>query len=246
MSVKRGRKTRTKRTTGRQPADTPRHDATPTHESPPWNLDESVVSGVMSIIGSTEERTVLKGRSARRPRTQLEEDVAACLSPLLSGRVLAIDPSSGSAESQPGYAIFEGGNLVDSGYISIGKGDRISGRLYRLGRALREEFPQPDVLVTENIPPFMGRGDGGGFGTRAVIHLHQSIGVVMSIWDVPVVRVTPRTWQSMIPPLYQKTDEADAIMLGWASLQTGRRLAGLEPETMTGKLKRKLETGEWQ
>lgn len=164
--------------------------------------------------------------------------------------MLAIDPSSGSENSQPGYALYEGGELVDSGYISIGKGDRISGRLYRLARSLREEFREPDVLVTENIPPFMGPSAGGArggnYGSKAVIHLHQSIGVVMSVWDVPVVSVTPRTWRSMVPPMYTKTDEADAIMLGWAALQTGRKMAGVDLLDMPLRLKRKLETGEWE
>lgn len=230
-----------KRSAQKDPGSVPQHDTTPTEEAPPWEVE----AGVLRTIGSTELRTTLTGRSARKPRTQLEEDVASCLSALMGGRVLAIDPSSGSEESQPGYALWEGGELKDSGYISIGKGDRISGRLYRLGRSLREDFQAPDVVVTENIPPFMGNGSGGSFGTRAVIHLHQSIGVIMSVWDVPLVRITPRTWRAMTPPMYTKTDEHDAIMLGWVALQTGRRMAGQELADMPPRLRRKLETGDW-
>lgn len=177
--------------------------------------------------------------------TSLERDLAPVLGLALNGTVLAIDPSSGSTLSQPGYAIFVNGRLKDSGLVRIRSGDHISNRLYRLSKTLREEFEQPTLLVTENIPPFMGDGPGAQFATRNVISLHQSIGVVMSVWDVPVIQVSPRTWRSRIPDNYLKSDENDAIMIGWSALQTARKLAQIEEEELSPELIRKLTTGSW-
>lgn len=177
--------------------------------------------------------------------TGLERDLGPLLGPVLNGTVLAIDPSSGSANSQPGYALFINGQLKDSGLVRIRSGDHISNRLYRLSRTLREEFEAPSILITENIPPFMGEGPGAQFATRNVISLHQSIGVVMSVWDVPVVQVSPRTWRSRIPDNYLKSDENDAIMIGWSAIQTARKLAQLEEEEFSSLLIHKLTTGKW-
>jgi len=178
--------------------------------------------------------------------TSLERDLGPVLGQALNGTVLAIDPSSGSANSQPGYAIFKAGQLLDSGLVRIRSGDHISNRLYRLARTLRDEFEAPELLVTENIPPFMGDGPGAQFATRNVISLHQSIGVVMSVWDVAVVQVSPRTWRSRVPDNYLKSDENDAIMIGWSAIQTARELNGELPENFSPSLIKKLTTGSWE
>ena len=132
----------------------------------------------------------------------------------MHGQVLAIDPSSGSEKSQPGYAIYQAGELIDCGLINIKWGDAVANRLYRLASSLREDFKQPDILVVEHLAPFMGEGKSF-FSTRNVISLHQSVGVIMSIWDVPVLAVSPRSWQALTPDNYVKSDQNDAIMLGW-------------------------------
>jgi hypothetical protein len=159
--------------------------------------------------------------------------------------MLSIDPSSGSANSQPGYALYRGGQLIDSGLVRIRSGDHISNRLYRLARTLREEFDKPDVLVTENIPPFMGEGPGAAFATRNVISLHQAIGVIMSVWDVPVLQVSPRSWRSHVPDNYHKSDENDAIMLGWTALLKLKEIDDMPIEEMDSRLIHKLTTGNW-
>lgn len=176
----------------------------------------------------------------------MDQAVAQYLGPLLNGQVLAIDPSSGSANSQPGYAIYKAGQLVDSGLVRIRSGDHISNRLYRLSSSLREDFEVPDLLVTENIPPFMGEGPGAAFATRNVISLHQSVGVVMSIWDVPVLQVSPRSWRSLIPDNYLKSDENDAIMLGWTAIHKAKLVEGIEFLEFDAKLLHKLTTGRWE
>jgi len=177
--------------------------------------------------------------------SKLEGQVLSHLGELLNGEILAIDPSSGSANSQPGYAIYKAGQLVDSGLVRIRSGDDISNRLYRLARSLREDFSKPDLLVTENIPPFMGEGPGASFATRNVISLHQSVGVVMSIWDVPVLQVSPRSWRSLVPDNYFKTDENDAIMLGWTAIHKAYLSERKEFRELDERLVHKLTTGKW-
>ena len=177
--------------------------------------------------------------------SKLDKAVASNIGPLLNGTILAIDPSSGSANSQPGYALFKSGQLEDSGLVRIRSGDEVHNRLYRLSHSLREDFEQPDLLVTENIPPFMGEGPGAAFATRNVISLHQSVGVIMSIWDVPVLLVSPRSWRSLVPDNYHKSDENDAIMLGWTAIHKALLANSLEFREFDERLLHKLTTGVW-
>ena len=192
----------------------------------------------------TKMRTI-NGKRTKSSMSKLDQQIVQHLEPLLQGIVLAIDPSSGSEKSQPGYALFDHGQLVDSGLVRIRSGDALSNRLHRLAASLREDFPQPHVVITENIPPFMGEGNAAKFATRNVISLHQSIGVVMSVWDAPVLLVSPRTWRSHIPDNYFKSDENDAIMIGWTVLKKSKEYADREPMVFDQLLLTKLTTGKW-
>ena len=78
-------------------------------------------------------------------------------SKLLTGRFLAIDPSSGAMNryvgerSQAGWAIFAGGQLESSGIITI-DGSNKTERLQDLARTLTNEFNETfDLLVMEDI-----------------------------------------------------------------------------------------------
>lgn len=180
-----------------------------------------------------------------KKESSLEAQVLTHADIFKTGNILAIDPSSGSYRSQPGYALYVKGKLEDSGIVEIHSGDHISNRLHRLSKALSEEFEKPDILITENIPPFMaGKGDSP-FATRNVISLHQSVGVIMSVWDAPVITVSPRTWRSYIPEAYIKDDEHDAIMIGWAALQAVRKGQKEAPLDLPDRMLKKLTTGEW-
>jgi hypothetical protein len=130
---------------------------------------------------------------------------------LIGGNVLAIDPSSGSAKSQPGYAVWQAGELMDSGIIRIQPGGELSNRLFHLADSLRREFQTPDLLITEGISIIMS---GTGFSGPSMISLQRAIGVVQSCFDCPCLEVAPRTWRKYIPEGYIKTDENDAIMIG--------------------------------
>lgn len=175
----------------------------------------------------------------------LDAQVLPLVDKIKTGTMLAIDPSSGSQRSQPGYAIYVKGKLEDSGIVEIHSGDHISNRLHRLSKALAEEFEVPDILVTENIPPFMAERGNSPFATRNVISLHQSVGVIMSVWDVPVITVSPRTWRSYIPEEYIKDDEHDAIMIGWAAVQAMLKVENEPLLPIPDNVYKKLTTGEW-
>lgn len=180
-----------------------------------------------------------------KKESSLESQVMPLVDTFKTGIVLALDPSSGSYRSQPGYALYVKGKLQDSGIVEIHSGDHISNRLHRLSKALSEEFEKPDILVTENIPPFMAAKGDSPFATRNVISLHQSVGVIMSVWDVPVITVSPRTWRSYIPEGYIKDDEHDAIMIGWAAFQACYKVTGEPVFPLPERLYKKLTTGEW-
>ena len=166
---------------------------------------------------------------AAKYKSKLAQEVGQYADLIKNGRMLAIDPSSGSAGSLPGYALFEAGRLVDAGTLGLPRGTRaLSNRLYLLRAALASEFPQPDILAVELIAPVMPTGKGH-FLYKSASSLLKSVGAILSVWDVPVIEPSPATWHSMTPPNYVKSDTADACMLGWATLITLARVLG-EPE----------------
>jgi hypothetical protein len=114
----------------------------------------------------------------------------------------------------PGFAYYVKGVLVDAGTIKVIPGDDIHRRLFELRRSLMEDFAVPDVLITENIPPFMD----GGFN-KSILNLHYSVGVVMSVFYCVMARIPPLVWRKYIPENYNKTDRNDAIMLGYTAIK---------------------------
>jgi hypothetical protein len=141
---------------------------------------------------------------------------------VLAGRVLVIDPSSGSTSSLPGYAVYAAGHLTDSGLIEMPVGTELVIRLRYLNRCLREEFTEKfDALIVEAIPPF--RFSGGRASAAGQLSLHKAVAVVESAFDVPhVLYVSPQTWRAFAPVDYVKGDEADAVTMGHAVLSIAR------------------------
>lgn len=159
------------------------------------------------------------------PTGKMETQVAGLLIPVLEGHLLSIDPSSGSTNSLPGYAIWKKGKLEDSGVLEIAPSNYINVRLQRIADSLRNEFAVPDVLVIENIPPRVGFGKGP-------LSLHRSVGAIMSaVRCQPIIEVAPISWRKYIPEGYKKTDENDAIMFGYTVIATAMKLKqGTVPE----------------
>lgn len=140
---------------------------------------------------------------------------------LETGTMLAIDPSSGSQGSLPGYALFKAGKLEDCGILRLPPGSRtLSNRLYLLHQAM-SQFPQPDVLALELISPI-----GVGRNVVGQASLIKACGVIQSVWDVPILEVAPVTWKRFVPTNYVKSDVADACMIGLCVYQVMASLRG--------------------
>ena len=128
-----------------------------------------------------------------------------------SGTVLAVDPSIGSANSMPGYALAQDGQVVDSGILRINPRDPHNRRLAAIQSQLRHLTPNPDVLVCEAIAPMLSVGGPN------VIQLHWACGVIQATYpDAHTVLVPNQTWKKQIRDnnlTYVKSDEHDALML---------------------------------
>lgn len=144
---------------------------------------------------------------------------------ILNGRMMVIDPSSGSAKSSPGYAIYEAGVLVDSGILNVPRDLELPIKLRMIANSLRNEFKIPDVVVLEHIAPFFRNNQGPGgakpdFINKSVLSLHRACGAIMSAINCDSwIYVAPISWRSFIPVNYNKTDENDAILMGYTVLR---------------------------
>lgn len=167
-------------------------------------------------------KDVVRPEGSKKPRgkarpSKMQDDIRAA-APLLRGTVLIIDPSSGSAESLPGFCLVEQGVVTQSGVITISRTKRAPERLRELALALAENFPPLDVLCIEYIPPFMASA-GGGFRTQAVVNLHKAVGVVQACtqWKT-FIQISPQSWhawerKTLGEGNYVKNDENDAICM---------------------------------
>jgi len=175
-----------------------------------------------------------------KPPTLLEAGCLASMQDLLHGTVLAIDPSSGSANSQPGYAIFEGGRFVDCGVINLPRGSDLNVRLYQLGKTLRESFTTPNVLVTEKISPIAN----GSFNARSMASLQKAIGVTISSFNCPLVEVSPISWRKNIPlDGYVKRDDHDAVLMGFTAILVAHRMNGTIIEGLPPEIVSRITVG---
>lgn len=149
-------------------------------------------------------------------KTKLYENVARLKSPLLHGGVLSIDPSIGSSSSSPGWAYYQGGQLVDSGVIHTGGSHlELWQRARRLGDAIsllcREH--EVDVLIYEDIPAT------SGFNQNAIASLLKAVGIVLACSKSShVLGIHPASWKNYVRPEYKKGDKEDAIEIGWVAI----------------------------
>lgn len=145
---------------------------------------------------------------------------------ILEGSMLVIDPSSGSAQSLPGYALFDKGELTDSGVIELVVGRELPRRLQQLADSLRKDFDKVDVLAIEDIPV---RGHGTHAGAHA--SLLKSVGTIFSAAQYDkYVEVHIQTWKAFLRrraeefPDYAKGDEWDAIIMGYCLINIAQEL----------------------
>ena len=133
----------------------------------------------------------------------------------LNGTMLCIDPSSGGVtkggqKGVSGWALFEAGELKESGTIGFEGSKLTFERVKEVGKKFSHIFDKVDILVIEEIK-----------GAKAQKSLIQACGAIIAAveWD-SVFEINVRTWQSIANKLggWIKTDEDDAIYLGYAAL----------------------------
>lgn len=158
----------------------------------------------------------MKDISKVNPKGKFYKDVSKLYNPLLTGRVLVIDPSIGSSSSLPAYAIYQHGQLTDSDTIFTGGSHlELWQRARKLGDALRILCHENaiDVLVYEDIPAT------SGFNQNAIASLLKAVGVVLSSTSSShVLGVHPASWKNYVRPEYKKGDREDAIEIGYVTL----------------------------
>jgi len=182
----------------------------------------------------------MKRKTKRQRRTTYGiEGVRAKLAGLqdlvLEGQVLAIDPSCISTSSKTGYAIYEAGELTESGVAGehIDPTLPLERRLQLLGKYCREEFTEPDLLAIEHIQM------GGRINMQSTI---RATGAIIGNFECEhVVSISPLAWQAYIQkkiPLgggsdyikykeYKqkyKGDEMDAKMIGLAIIEIAKEM----------------------
>jgi hypothetical protein len=176
----------------------------------------------MSILKKPRAKRGTKDR-----RTKLEQTIAKFPTLFTDGRVLVIDPSSGSSSSMPGYAEFRNGKLVDSGTIQIPYSKKVHRRLRYLKECLERDFSEEkyDVLVMESLSIMQSTK------RRAMGLLLESVGVFLAVIDSEeVAYVAPASWHKYARDKYGvefiKSDENDAIMMGELCMQIALKYIG--------------------
>ena len=94
--------------------------------------------------------------------------------------------------------------------------------------------------MVEHIPPFMR---GSGF-SKSIVSLQRAIGMIIGSIDRPLIEVPPITWHKLAPKDYTKTDEKDAVMIGYAAIWTACIMAKQEPPELPGKAYEVVENND--
>lgn len=160
--------------------------------------------------------------------SQAYSQIQGCLLPLIEGTIVCIDPSVGSTSSQPGWAVYSGGEFRASGKLQIDPGLPIWKRLSILVHGIRKLYSiwEPDVLVYEDIPSLR---QGGG-NANAHASLLKAVGAILSVSGPDhYVGLLPVSWKRMVRSTYVKGDEADAIEIGYIAIEEAKRIQEEDP-----------------
>jgi hypothetical protein len=149
--------------------------------------------------------------------------VTAAKRALIDGTALIIDPSIGSRSSMPGYAVYVAGKLTESGTLRINPDESKWERLREVHRQLRNisKLHDPDVLVYEDVPVTAH----GGRSQVSHASLLMAVGAALAAVDCPhVVPMPPSSWKRWARPEYEKGDEADAVEIGWVTIEMAKNI----------------------
>lgn len=151
--------------------------------------------------------------------TKIYKAILPIYQQILDGTILAIDPSTGSKSSKPGFAYYEKGKLTESGEIDLDISASRNARLYEISRTIREDFEKPDILIVEYIPPVTYFKSSVRMNKTSLMALQKAIGAVLAsqLYN-HVLEIPAASWKTWKPPEYEKTDEWDAICLGLCAI----------------------------
>lgn len=151
------------------------------------------------------------------------EDIEQNIQGLLHGQVVCIDPSVGSYSSLPGWSVYRKQLPIASGVFDMPLAKSLPDRLRALHNYVRKlyiEYP-PDVLVYEDIPA--QRHGGGNANSHA--SLLKSVGAILAVPGPDGhVGIMPVSWKPRVRPGYIKSDEGDALEIGWIVIDVARQL----------------------
>ena len=140
----------------------------------------------------------------------------------------------------PGYAWYEKGVLIESGIIEVDYRLNKSLRLYEIARTIREEFPVPDILVVEYIPPVSYRG---GMNNVAIMALQKSIGAIVGAHPFKnLLEIPASAWKAYKTEDYVKSDQDDAVMLGRCAIMASLEIRAEDDIVIKKVNKRKKKT----
>lgn len=148
--------------------------------------------------------------------SQAYEAISKARLPLIEGVVISIDPSIGSSSSMPGYAIYRAGTLIASGTIQLSIDEEFPLKAQQLAYSIRKLYTEydPDVLVYEEIAVH-----GPGRNIASHVTLLKAVGIILSVPGPKYyVGIYPTSWKKLARPTYVKSDEADAIELGYVAV----------------------------
>lgn len=162
------------------------------------------------------------------------KEIRSNIRSLLHGVVLCIDPSCGSMSSMPGWAVSRGGELVDSGTITLPVGEDLWVRLQALHHGLRKLMKEynPDLMIFEDIAP---RRYGGG-SAHSHASLLKAVGVTLSVsGPTAYIGLRPPIWTKAKRSSYVKGDRADAVEMLYVAISSAEVIAEEDPPRSYGK-----------
>lgn len=145
---------------------------------------------------------------------------------ICEGNLLAIDPSCGSTSSLPGWAHYRGGVLIASGVIGVDITMDLYPRLQVVADGVRSLSynTNASVLIYED-PPAVRFHKSGRTSSGSQASLIKSVGAIMgaSMAD-HAIGLRPSVWKKMVRATYVKSDERDAIEMGYIVIKVAKEI----------------------
>ena len=170
---------------------------------------------------------------------------------LLKGSVISIDPSIGSTSSQPAFAYYRQGELIEVGKADIDPSLDTYIRLQDLAEWVKQLYKsyRPDILVYEEIPDqrympmFGGRPQATGHNVKAHASLLKAVGAILSVRGPDhFLGMRPQVWKARVDESYIKGDIEDAKWIGLVAINIAKEMEADDGGFNTGTRSRSRTT----